>query len=167
MNELPEYVLDRVFNAPREMVWRAWTEPELLARWYGPNVETVIHKFELKAGGLWLGEMRWDGKSNFSRSVFQRVTPPERLVWHQSTSDAEWNVIANPMMPDWPRVIVTDVAFEDMGATTKVRLTWVPLEPTEAEIACFAAAMERFGGGWEAGYAILDELFEELLAGDS
>ena len=43
MSELPEYVLDRIFDAPRPLVWRAWTDPQLLARWYGPGVETIIH----------------------------------------------------------------------------------------------------------------------------
>ena len=47
MSDLPEYVLDRTFAAPRELVWRAWTEPELLNRWYGPGAETVIHEFDL------------------------------------------------------------------------------------------------------------------------
>ncbi len=47
MSESPEFILDRVFNAPRELVWQAWTDPELLHHWYGPGVETVIHKFDL------------------------------------------------------------------------------------------------------------------------
>ncbi len=164
MSERPEYVLDRVFEAPREMVWHTWTDPELLPRWYGPGAETVIHKFDLEPGGLWLGEMKWGEKSHFSKVVFQQVAPPERLVWHDSTSDSAWNIIANPMMPDWPRVISTTVTFEDMGSRTKVRLTWVPIEATDAEIACFAGAMDRFGKGWGAGYAILDEMLAELQA---
>jgi len=64
MSDLPEYILDRVFDAPREMVWRAWTDPELLSRWYGPGVETIIHKFDLKPGGVWLNEMKMGDKSD-------------------------------------------------------------------------------------------------------
>ena len=75
MNELPEYVLDRVFDAPREMVWRAWTDPELLSRWYGPGVETIIHKFDLKPGGTWLNEMKWGDNSDLSKAVFQEIVP--------------------------------------------------------------------------------------------
>ena len=45
MTELPTYILERSFDAPRELVWRTWTEPELLARWYGPRVETIVHRF--------------------------------------------------------------------------------------------------------------------------
>ncbi len=165
MSDLPEYVLDRVFAAPRELVWQAWTDPELLARWYGPGVETIIHKFDLKPGGSWLNEMKWGENSMLSKVIFTEVAAPERLVWHHhSSTDAKWNTISNPKMPDWPRVLLTTVTFDDDGGKTKVRLTWVPFEATEAEIACFAGSVENMGKGWESGYAIIDEMLAELRA---
>ncbi len=164
MSELPEYIIDRVFDVPRDMVWRAWTDPELLSRWYGPGVGTIIHKFDLEPGGTWLNEMKWGDNSDLSKIVFQEIVPHERLVWHHSSVDSEWNIVANPMMPDWPRVILTTVTFEDMGSKTQIRLTWVPFEATDAEIACFAGAMGRFGKGWESGFAIMDKLLAELQA---
>ena len=162
MSDTPEYVIDRVFDAPRDMVWRAWTDPELLAQWYGPRVETIIHEFDLTPGGLWLNEMKMGDKSHLSRSEFMEIVPLEKLVWHQSNTDKAWNIISNPMMPDWPRVIATIVTFADAGAKTKVRLVWTPHEATDAEIACFAGAMDGFGKGWGAGFAILDEMLAEL-----
>ena len=165
MSEVAEYVLDRVFEAPREMVWRAWTDPELLSRWYGPGVETIIHKFDLEPGGMWLNEMKWGENSMLSKVVFKEIAPPERLVWHHySSTDSEWNAVSNPKMPDWPRVLLTTVTFEDMGSKTKGRLTMVPLEATDAKIACFAGAMAGMDKGWGSGYAILDELFVKLRA---
>ncbi len=165
MSELPEYSLDRVFDAPRELVWRAWTDPELLHRWYGPNVETIIHQFDLKPGGSWLNEMKMGDNAYFSKMVFQEVSQPEKLVWHHySSTDADWNITANPMMADWPRILLTTVIFEDMGDKTNVRLTQVPIDATDAEIACFAAAMAGMDSGWGAGYAIMDELFMALQA---
>ena len=74
MSDVPEYIVDRLFDAPRAMVWRAWTDPELLARWYGPGVDTIIHKFDLKPGGEWLNEMKWGDKSDLSKAVFQDVS---------------------------------------------------------------------------------------------
>ena len=64
MSELPEYKFDRVFDAPRDMVWRAWTDPKLLSRWYGPGIETIIHAYDLKPGGAWLNEMKWGDKAD-------------------------------------------------------------------------------------------------------
>ena len=162
MTDTPEYVLDREFKAPRAMVWRAWTEPELLARWYGPGVETVIHQYDLKPGGLWLNEMRWGENADYTKMTFAEVTPTERLVWRTAATDADWNVVANPRMPDWPRNLLTIVTFADAGNTTNVRLVWTPQDASAAEIACFTAATENLGKGWGAGYAILDEIFAEL-----
>lgn len=164
MSDQPQYLLDRVFDAPRDMVWRAWTDPDLLQRWYGPGVETTIHKFDLEPGGVWLNEMKWGDKSDLSRMEFKEVTPPEKLVWLHSSTDADWNVAANPMMPDWPRVLLTTVTFEDLGNRTRVRLTLDPVDATEAEIACFAGAMAGMDSGWGGGYKVLDEMFAEMQA---
>lgn len=166
MIELPEFILERTFNAPRDMVWRAWTDPLLLARWYGPNVETIIHRFDLKLGGLWLNEMKWGGNSNYQKVVFQEVCAPKKMVWHHhSSTDAEWNDAPNPMMADWPRLLLTTVTFEDKGNQTLVRLSQVPMDASAAEIACFANMMAGMGKGWGSGFAILDDLFAELQAG--
>lgn len=164
MSDMPTYVLDRVFDAPRLLVWRAWTDPELLPRWYGPNVKTIIHKLNVVTGGVWLNEMQWGGNSNFERMAYTEVVPPERLVWLHSMADAAWNVTANPMMADWPRVLLTTVTFEEMGAQTRLRLTWVPHEASDAEIACFAAAMAGLDRGWGSGMDVLAGILAELQA---
>lgn len=164
MSDLPTYVLERTFNAPRELVWRTWTEPEFLARWYGPNVETIIHRLDVQPGGLWLNEMKWGDNSNYQRAEYQDVVADEKLVWLQSITDADWNVIANPMMPDWPRELLTTVSFEDNGGKTDMRLTWIPHDASETEVACFAEAVKGMDKGWAAGMTILADLLAELQA---
>ena len=163
MSDLPEYVLEREFNAPREMVWKAWTDPELLARWYGPNIETVIHEFDLREGGVWHNEMIWGGSSKYQKVVFKEVSAPMKMVWHHhSSTDADWNDAPNPMMADWPRLLLTTVLFEDKGEKTSVRLSQIPVDASDAEIACFAGAMANMSHGWGGGYAILDDIFAEM-----
>ena len=162
MSDLPTYVLDRVFSAPPELVWQTWTDPKLLPRWYGPNVKTIVHELEPKPGGLWLVQMQWAGKSMYQRVEYIEVKQPSRLVWLHSTSDADWNIIASPMMKDWPRILLMTVTFEKSGDQTKMRLTWTPHEATAAEINCFANAMSNMGNGWDAGMKLLVELLAEL-----
>lgn len=162
MSDSPIYVLERVFNAPRELVWKTWTDPLLLARWYGPNVETIVHRLDVTPGGLWLNEMKMGPRSSYQRSEYTDVVEPERLVCLMSNTDADWNLAPNPMMPDWPRVLLTTVTFEEAGGRTKMRLTWVPHEASAAEIACFAAAIDGMGKGWAAGMVVLAELLAEL-----
>ena len=68
------------------------------------------------------------------------------------------------MMPDWPRILLTTVTFDDLGDKTNVRLSQIPLDATDAEIACFAKMMEGMSGGWGKVYAIIDEILAELQA---
>lgn len=167
MSDLPEFVLDRVFDAPVELVWKAWTDPELLAQWYGPNVETVIHRFELVPEGVWLNEMKMERGSSFQKVVFKEVVESQKLVWHHFSSvDSDWNPVTNPMMPDWPALLLTTVTFEqtDGEARTSVRLSQVPMDATAAEISCFAEMKDNMGGGWGAGYAIIDQLLQGMRA---
>ncbi|MCP4934515.1 MAG: SRPBCC domain-containing protein [bacterium] len=163
MTEHPEYILDRLFDAPRELVWRAWTDPDILHKWYGPGAETIIHKFDLEPGGLWLNEMRWGENSHYQKVVFKEVTPPSKLVWHHhSSTDADWQDAPNPMMPDWPALLLTTVTFEDRGEQTNVRLSQTPIDATDEQVAGFAASMAGMGKGWGSGYAIIDELLKEM-----
>ena len=167
MTDLPTYVLERVFDAPRELVWKTWTDPALLPRWYGPNVETIIHDFDLKPGGLWFLEMRWGGKSSYQRAEYIEVAPPERLVWLHANADAEGNVTASPMMADWPKLLLTTVTLSEDGKRTRLRLTWVPHKASAAEIACFAAALGGMDKGWGAGMELLAALLAEMQSGKS
>lgn len=162
MTELPKYVLERIFDAPRELVWRTWTEPELLSRWYGPNIETIIHRLDVKPGGLWLNEMKWGDTSKYQRAQYTEVIEPEKLVCLISDTDANWDIAPNPMMENWPRTLLTTVTFKQEGNRTKMQLVWEPYDATEAEIACFAAAMDGFSKGWGAGMDLLSDLLAEL-----
>ncbi|QMU58619.1 MAG: SRPBCC domain-containing protein [Boseongicola sp.] len=164
MTDLPTYVLERTFDAPRALVWRAWTDPELLARWYGPGVETIIHKLKVAAGGEWLCEMRWGENQNYQRVDYTEVVEPEKLVWLQSVTDENWAPVDNPMMPNWPQVLLTTVTFADAGDKTHMRLTWVPHDASQQEIDAFDQALANLDRGWAAGMDIIAEILAELQA---
>lgn len=167
MSELPTYVLQREFNAPRELVWKAWTETALFTRWYGPNVETIVHRQDLRPGGECLVEMKWGGSSSFQVLAYREVVAPVRLVWLHSNTDAEGNIAPNPRMPDWPRTLLTTVTFASNDKLTKLRLEWTPHNASAAEIACFTAAMDGMGKGWDGGMALLAKLLAELQGAQS
>lgn len=162
MSDVPTYVLEREFDAPRHLVWRTWTEPELLSHWYGPGVETVIHKLDVQPGGTWLNEMKWGGNSNYERMEYTEVDAPARLVWLHAIVDSNWAPTANPMMPDWPSVLLTTVTFTEKGDKTVLKLTWQPHEASDAEMACFKAAMAGLDKGWGSGMDMLAEMLAEM-----
>lgn len=159
----PKFVMTRHFDAPPELVWRTWTEPEPVERWYGPGVETKIHAFEPKAGGRWLNEMITETQSMYQRMDFTEVDPPSRLVMLMSNADQDWNIIPSPMMPDWPRTLITTVTLETEGDGTLLTLIWEPHKPTETETKAFAAALDGLEKGWGAGMDIIAEILAELV----
>ncbi len=158
------FTLTRRFDAAPALVWRVWTEPELIGRWYGPGLETEVHRLDPVAGGLWLHEMKMGPQSMFQRMEYVEVDPPARLVMLMSTTDEAWRVIANPMMPAWPKVLLTTVTFEADGDGTRMTLEWAPHEASEAEEAAFAAAVAQMGQGWGKGFDIIEEIVAELSA---
>jgi uncharacterized protein YndB with AHSA1/START domain len=101
-----EIVTTRVFNAPRELVFKAWTEPEHLRRWWGPKgFTTTFHAFDLRPGGAWRFVMHGpDGTDYKNESVFVEIVKPERIVFDHLSG---------------PRFRVT-ATFEDLGGKTKI-----------------------------------------------
>jgi uncharacterized protein YndB with AHSA1/START domain len=78
-----EIVTTRVFDAPRELVFEAWTDPDHLARWWGPQGFTsTFHEFDLRPGGVWRFVMHGpDGTDYQNKSVFVEIAKPERIVF--------------------------------------------------------------------------------------
>lgn len=86
-----ELVITRVFDAPRELVWKAWTEPERMARWWGPRgFTTPVCELDVRPGGairiVMLGP---DGAEHPMTGVFREIVKPERLVFFSAALDEE------------------------------------------------------------------------------
>ncbi len=115
----------RVFGAPRELVFAAWTEPERLKRWWGPEGFTTPYcEIDLREGGLFLYCMRSpEGRDSWGRGVFREVVVPERLVLAMSFADAEGNAVPPThygLGPDWPLESLLSVTFEERAGATRV-----------------------------------------------
>ncbi len=161
MNEA-SFTITREFNAPVSAVWRAWSEPEIVSIWYGPGVQTTMHHFDFKEGGYWHEEMSMGENSMFGRSQFAEIIPHEKIVLHQSSADDSGNVIDNPMMPNWPRVMEAVVSFEEKDGKTQMVFTWSPHQASEEQMNMFAQMKDRMGNGWDAGFNIMEAEIEKL-----
>ena len=112
----PVLVIERLFDAPRELVFKAYTEPERLARWWGPADWTLpVCTIDLRPGGRWHYGMRGPhGEESWGLGLYHEVSPPSRLVYTDAFSDAQGNV--NERMP---KTRIT-VDFVDEGARTRI-----------------------------------------------
>jgi uncharacterized protein YndB with AHSA1/START domain len=134
---------ERVFNAPRERVWRAFTDPEMLAQWWGRGHKLDIERLEVQRGGHWrFVEHTPDGVQGFE-GRFREVTPPERLA-----QTFEWDG-----MPG--HVVVTTTTFEDLG-DGRTRIVSISLfHTTQERDGMLHAGMAH---GLNESYAALDSL---------
>ena len=130
-----ELVITRVFDAARELVFKAWTEPERLKRWWGPKgFTTPFCAVDLREGGVFLYCMRSpEGRDFWGRGVFREIVVPERIVLAMSFADAEGNAVPAThygMGPGWPPEALLTVAFEEeAGKKTRVTLRYEGVPP--------------------------------------
>ena len=120
-------VITRVFEAPRELVWKAWTECERLIRWWGPKgFATPFCKTDLHVGGVYVNCMRSpDGKDYWSTGIYREIVPLKRIVCTDSFADEKGNIVPATyygMSADFPLEMLVTVTFEEIGGKTKVTL---------------------------------------------
>jgi uncharacterized protein YndB with AHSA1/START domain len=129
-----EFVVTRVFEAPRDLVFRAWTEPERLKRWWGPRGYTMpFCEIDLCPGGVTHLCMRSpDGRDIWGKGVFREIVVPERIVLTDSFADEEGNVVSPThygMSPEWPLEVLLTVTFEEEAGKTRVTLRYEGVPP--------------------------------------
>jgi uncharacterized protein YndB with AHSA1/START domain len=122
-----ELVITRVFDAPRELVWKAWSEPEHFNRWWGPKDYTCpFCEMDLRVGGKYLNCMRSpEGQEYWSTGVYREIVPLERIVFTDCFADERGNVVPAThygMSSDFPLEMLVSVTLEDQGGRTKITL---------------------------------------------
>jgi uncharacterized protein YndB with AHSA1/START domain len=159
------FEISRVFDAPRDRVWAAWTEPDRLKQWFAPKGFTSPHcTLDLRPGGLYHYCLRGaDGKDMWGKWVIREVVKPKKLVFVVSFSDPQGGITVHPMNPTWPREILSTVAFEAQGGKTKVTVQWTPLDSsTDLERKTFEDGRDGMKQGWGG---TLDHLVAHLKKG--
>jgi uncharacterized protein YndB with AHSA1/START domain len=158
-----DFVITRVFDAPREVLWKCFTEPERMKEWFGPKGSVVVaSKMDLRVGGTYHGAMRAaNGTVAWAKFVYREIVAPQRLVWVHSFSDEAGGLTRHPMAPTWPLQMLTTVTFEDApggerSGKTKLTLRWSPLDVSAEEQATFDAAHDSMRGGWTGSFERLD-----------
>ncbi len=156
------FVISRMFNAPRETVFDAFTRPEEMKKWWGPKGFTVIaSKMDLRVGGTYHYGMRApNGAAMWGLFVYREIVRPERVVWVNSFSDESGGVARHSMHLDWPLEMLSTITLEDLGGSkTRLTITSMPLNSTEAEQATFDANHDSMTQGWTG---TLDQLETHL-----
>lgn len=143
-----EIVIERTFDAPRELVWEAWTNPEHVAQWWGPDgFTTTIKKMDFRVGGVWKLTMHGpDGKDYPSSSVFREIVKPERIVFSHGGGSKDGP--SSRFISTW--------TFEALGNRTHVTMRLLFDTPEERDL------IIRAYGAIEGGKQTLARLADHL-----
>lgn len=152
------FTIERTVDAPRELVFRAWTEREHLMQWFGPKGFTMAHcANDPRPGGVMHYRLvASNGMEMWGRWAYREIVPPERLVFVSSFSDREANVRKAPFPGDWPAEMLTTVTFDERGGRTLVTLRSEAINATAAQRETFTAHHAAMNASWGGTFDQLD-----------
>jgi uncharacterized protein YndB with AHSA1/START domain len=159
--DLRELVITRIFEAPRELVFRAWTEDEHLKQWFAPRGFTIpICRLNLIPGGTFLYCMRaTNGAETWAKWSFLEIVPPKRIMLVNTFSNKYGNPARHPNVADWPLEILTTTTLIEVDGRTGVKIAWMPVNVSKAERKAFEGAHDAMIQAWNG---TLDQLAEYL-----
>jgi uncharacterized protein YndB with AHSA1/START domain len=158
-----ELAITRIFNAPRDLVWKAWTQPEYLVHWWGPKGFTSpVSKIDLRVGCVYLNCMRSpQGQDFWSTGVFREIVVPERLVMTDSFADESGKAVPAShygLGEDFPFVMLIAAMFEEEDGKTKLTLNHSGIDGSIS-----ATDRDNMQQGWNESF---DKLDAYLASGD-
>jgi uncharacterized protein YndB with AHSA1/START domain len=151
--ERKDFVMSRVFDAPRELVWKAFTDVEHLKHWWGPKGFTVVKaQMDLRPGGIYHYAIKSpDGKTMWGKFVYRAIEPPSKLDFVNSFSDENGGITRHPLQATWPLEMLSTFTFDDLGnGKTRFTVRWATYKATEEEQKTFDSPQMRDGmtQGW-------------------
>jgi len=156
-----QFTITRVFDAPRDLVWKAWTEAERLAQWWGPKGFTMLScTVDLRPGGLFHYGMRApNGHEMWGRFIYREIAAPERLVFINSFSDEKAGVTRHPLSSTWPLEVLNTARFSEADGKTTIDLRGGPINATDEERMTFQSAFNSMQQGFTG---TMDQLADYL-----
>lgn len=155
-----DFVITRTFNAPRPLVWNAWTDAERLAKWWGPKGCTLrVITLDMRPGGIFHYAMEFQpGQAMYGRFVYGDIVAPETFSFISSFADEAGNVIRAPFSATWPLEVRNTITLTEQGERTELTLRGGPTDPTDAEYETFLGMFASMQQGWGGTFDKLDEL---------
>lgn len=165
MSKVAPSILTRVYNAPKQLVYDAWTKVEHLQKWMFPQKGFTCDYVtaDIRPGGSSLHKMTTPtGHQMWLLTKYDDMTPPDTIVFRQYMSNEAGEILPHPQMPNWPKDMRVTINLEEAEGKTSLELVWEPVEPTVDEIEAFESTREQHGNGWGAGLEQLTNYLNDL-----
>lgn len=149
--QMKEFVLTREFNAPRELVWQAWTQAEHLRQWLKPGGATLfVRSFNFTPGGEFHYCMKSpDGNEMWGKWTFREIVPPGKIVLVTSFTDANGRLARHPLSATWPLEMLSTTTLTEHAGKTTLTFRWIAINATEAERQTFDSSHDGMNQGWK------------------
>ena len=154
------FTITRTLDAPRDLVWKCWTELEHMKAWWGPKGTKIVadSTLDLKSSGMFhYGMQMPDGNVMWGKMVYREIKAPELIVCVVSFSDKAKGFTRHPMAPNWPIETLSRTTFTEKDGKTIMHLTWRAINATQEERDLFDASHDSMNGGFSG-------TFEQLTA---
>jgi uncharacterized protein YndB with AHSA1/START domain len=159
--------LERVFNAPRDLLWQAWTEPRHLSQWWGPaGYQVEVMSMDLRPGGLFHYRIQAPtGQDMWGIFEYRQVQKPDLLEYVNSFSNAERGLERHPMSAAWPLKVQNVMRFLPDGIRTRLKIGGGPFEASAEEIETFTSNVNNVKRGLEGTFGQLDAYLAKIQQG--
>ncbi len=159
-----QFVIARSFDAPIDVVFEMWTNPDYFAKWLPPTGSTMqFIRSDITPGGTTFFVMTGagDGKM-YGRTKYLDIQKPNRIVYTQQFVDAEEKISRHPLLPTWPETMLTTVTLtEESPDQTRVLVTWEPYgAATPEEVGVFVQTRASMTQGWTGSFDKLETLLD-------
>lgn len=161
-----EFSITRVLDAPRELVFQAWTERERLEQWWGPaGFALSVLTLHLRPGGIFHYGMRSpDGYEMWGKFTYREIVPPQRIVSILSFADQQGNAVRHPMSPNWPLESIITMTLAEGGGKTALALRSTPYQANELECNTFREGHDSMTMGYGSTFDQLAAYLARHLA---
>lgn len=156
------FVIERLFPVSQDRLFRACTDVKEMTQWYAPaGMKTIKAEQVLRPGGTYhYGLSSGQGNDMWGLITYKEITPPSRLVYRQSFSDAAGGLARHPMVATWPMEMLTVMEFIPEGEKqTRLKISWIYAGIDDVEGETFRSAHAGMNGGWTG---TLDGLYAYL-----
>ncbi|MBT2564709.1 SRPBCC domain-containing protein [Pedobacter sp. ISL-68] len=156
-------IITRTFDAPRELVFNAFSNVEALNAWWGPvQMKNTVISLDFKVGGIFHYKMEGHGQINYARFLFTEINPFSKLVFKLAFVDEELNIIPPPFPIKFPMEILYDFNFSETNKKTTLTMTAIPVNGTAEEIEGFIGLNDSMQQGFGASLNNLETYLSNM-----
>lgn len=162
-----QFVINRSFDAPLELVYKLWTDPKHFAQWLPPTGFVMeFIKADIRPGGETFYMMAGGTLRMYGRAKYLELVPHTRLVYTQQFCDEKAQIARHPMAPTWPETMLTTVTFASEGEKkTRVTVNWEPYgDTTNEELQTFVKGRGGMTQGWTGSFDKLEDYVQKVGA---